>query len=1044
MNPVDNIATDLFYKIRSRFSGLKLGTSEGTITINPEQARFFDFDYMDGGNPIGHVTVSLAEENSMKVYFSTGITESMEQNQKQKWYGFLKELRQFAKRRLMAFDTRDIAKDNLDKRDFAFLSQYNKPQPQTNQQIVTPVGENIMSESTMYGTKTVSYQKLLDTRLIIKHSHALVDDQQPGARTRNISALFVENQDGERFKYPFIHLAGARAMQRHVANGGLPYDDVGKSIINMSEEIAQLKSFSNYVVRNDLMNSDTNDLVSRSQARLNSLREQIARLSKQKPYETYVESYQTQAPLEIPESVVEQYKDQFTVKSFKENIASVFPILYRLQQENSLGYDDIVAETEIVNDQAEIIEDESEIENELDKFESYILKLGETSSIQSEDEDEKMQAVKDLQELISQHFPAGVDGTNAIESLKGIIEDPELYKSIKEKAKEDPDTCVRPLIKDWLEQNAPDTLEQLDFGDMVDEPGSDQAAAEPTGEEEPQMAAIDKEQQPKKLHIQELAEFIKSFYDRESGTFPKGPEGVCTMVGKKFGERAESVARKFVERMAPQQATENNPELQELARIRDLAGLEKKNLTTFESSSDRYDYDIDQHETEVALVFDRDAAGNPTNVKVMLGKADITPVVDRAWLDETIPEMSRDEQSPSTGYPMDLNIGINYRIYGQDRPATREDPPEYAELEIEDIDVLGNGKSVAININDLGRDAGEKIEQDLWDDARDQAEADRDSYDPPYESQDNTESDDLIRIRELAGVQSEGAPYDDNEDDDDDLNDPDNPKNWGGDINDRIAWDENRKDRKGQKKAAGDDNEKNEAAFYEDDDEIQELRAELRDVYKRIYDSASQGNDETDHISDDLDEFFDRVEELGDADMQQGFEMLRSTIDTSPKEQAEAAQRAITLLDPPEPDVEIDRESVELNDIRRLSGIAQEGDRIRDISPEDDPDDVGSSFYDEDYVFDLASRVFAMNPNLSAKKSGDEVVDAAYEIMVKELGQKQANYILNRDEDFVGDLLNTYSRAQHNSNSKGEDIESNSSELEDIRRLSGIAQGISF
>jgi len=78
MDPTNNIATDLFYKVRSRFSGLKLGTAEGTITINPEEARFFDFDYKDGDVAIGHVSISLAEENSMKVYFSTGITESMD------------------------------------------------------------------------------------------------------------------------------------------------------------------------------------------------------------------------------------------------------------------------------------------------------------------------------------------------------------------------------------------------------------------------------------------------------------------------------------------------------------------------------------------------------------------------------------------------------------------------------------------------------------------------------------------------------------------------------------------------------------------------------------------------------------------------------------------------------------------------------------------------------------------------------------------------------------------------------------------------------
>jgi hypothetical protein len=45
------------------------------------------------------------------------------------------------------------------------------------------------------------------------------------------------------------------------------------------------------------------------------------------------------------------------------------------------------------------------------------------------------------------------------------------------------------------------------------------------------------------------------------------------MVGKKFGEQAEAIARKFVERMAPQQSTNHNPELAELARIGDLAGV---------------------------------------------------------------------------------------------------------------------------------------------------------------------------------------------------------------------------------------------------------------------------------------------------------------------------------------------------------------------------------------------------------------------------------------------------------------------------------------
>jgi hypothetical protein len=553
---------------------------------------------------MGHVTVSLAEPNSMKVYFSSGITESMEGRQKKNWYSFLRELREFAKRRLMAFDTRDISKDNLDQRDFEFLTTVNKPKP-AKDTILKPVGESVMNESQLYGTRTVSYQKLMDTRLIIKHSHALTDDMAPGARSRNISALFVENQDGERFKYPFIHLAGARAMQRHVANGGVPYDDVGKSIVQMSEEIAQLKSFSNYVVRNDLMNSDNNDIVEQSAGALERLREQIARIAKQSHYEAYKESFQAHQPLEVPDDVVEDYTNKFTIRNFKEDIKTVFPIIYRVMKENSkVDYNDIVAMTtvETYNDEAEV--DLSE--DELDNFEQWVMGLGEASPIQSDEE--QLMAIDSLNQLTQNVFPVGVDGTNAIESLKGIIDDPKLFKEIKDAARQNPQEDVRPMIQAWLEANASEILAKIDFGDMeqgaeepaapeagaeeapVEEPAAEPAAPEagaeeapteePAPEEEVVTQSDDNKSRGGKMNVQELAEFIHSFYDKESGTFPKGPEGVCTMVGKKFGEQAEEVARKLVERMAPEQTTENNPKLAELARVKELAGVKDETART--------------------------------------------------------------------------------------------------------------------------------------------------------------------------------------------------------------------------------------------------------------------------------------------------------------------------------------------------------------------------------------------------------------------------------------------------------------------------------
>ena len=722
MDATNNIATDLFYKIRSRFSGLKLGESTGNITINPEMARFFDFDYTENNKVLGHVSISIAEPNSMKVYFSSGITEGLDDKQKNNWYGFLKELRKFAKRRLLAFDTRDIAKDNLDKRDYAFLSQHSTPQSD-NDTITKPVGETVMNESNLYGTKTQSFQKLLDTRLIIKHSKALADDfeQKPGDRSRNISALFVENQEGERFKYPFIHLAGARAMQRHVANGGLPYDAIGESIIKMSEEIAQLKSFTNYCVRNDLMNSDTNSIVERSKSQLDGLRERIAKLSKQAHYENYVTEFQAPEAVEVPDDVMEEYKEKFTVKNFKEDIANAFPIIYKLmKEEETIGYDDIVGTTD---EQVEEQSEEKVSEDPMAGFENWVNQLGEESPLTMADDEQKADLVKKLNELVGQEFAAGVDGTNAITSLEGIIEDPKLEQDIKKKAIEDANTDVRQLVKAWVEENAPDVLDQLDFGDMADEPAVGADEVEPqqedmskgfnkyglaaiakggkffsikdneitgefdsieelqkhqeellnkkeesevseggnawdiavttgmeiiqdcndaeecikrledeiTGSNEPDESYADmvikdyierikKEGFDKVRHdmdaqdfmgdpvdlemegnefskkvqdlkaqgakkgtkfktsdgeehtLEGLAEFINSFYDKNTGTFPKGPEGVCTMVGKKFGEQAEQVARKFVERMAPEQE-QGAEDLEELERIKSLVNF---------------------------------------------------------------------------------------------------------------------------------------------------------------------------------------------------------------------------------------------------------------------------------------------------------------------------------------------------------------------------------------------------------------------------------------------------------------------------------------
>ena len=155
MKPIQIISQDLFDKVRSRFTNLEMGDETGAVTIDPAQARFFDFDFVNEGVNLGRVSISLNDLGSLKIYYSQGITENQDDRATQMWFNFLKEMRLFSMRRLLRFDTRDIAKNNLDKNDFQHLAatQGPKEEPDMNtmnetKKIKKSVAENTGREMT--------------------------------------------------------------------------------------------------------------------------------------------------------------------------------------------------------------------------------------------------------------------------------------------------------------------------------------------------------------------------------------------------------------------------------------------------------------------------------------------------------------------------------------------------------------------------------------------------------------------------------------------------------------------------------------------------------------------------------------------------------------------------------------------------------------------------------------------------------------------------------------------------------------------------------
>ena len=115
------IAEELFNKIRGRFPSVTIGNDEGKVTNVPTEARFFDFNFTEGANDLGKVSISL-EDKAIAIMYSNSFITAEDTLTKNKWYDFLKEIRFFAKKRLLNFDTRDITKSNLNKRDYKFLA----------------------------------------------------------------------------------------------------------------------------------------------------------------------------------------------------------------------------------------------------------------------------------------------------------------------------------------------------------------------------------------------------------------------------------------------------------------------------------------------------------------------------------------------------------------------------------------------------------------------------------------------------------------------------------------------------------------------------------------------------------------------------------------------------------------------------------------------------------------------------------------------------------------------------------------------------------
>ena len=331
MNPKNSV--DLFNKIRSQFSNVRLGDENGAATADPAGAVFFEFEFQEDADTFGSVSVSLADGENMKVYYNRDLVNKIDEDSRDEWYAFLKELKDYAVEHQLGFDVRDITKNNLSKQDYENLADTNKTvnTDEMSEELARITKLAGVNEG-LTGTAKRSYENLDKTKLIIRHK-GKVDETVPGARSRQIQSLYIENEDGERFKYPLTHLAGARAMQRHVANGGRPHDEFGQHIVSTSEDIAKLNSFSRYASNKDQLNDNAGDIIEQTKLKLENLRGYMRNLAKQSHYESASKDFKTSEEQILDDETVNKLREKFTMKNLDSRVEDAFPIINKIMSE---------------------------------------------------------------------------------------------------------------------------------------------------------------------------------------------------------------------------------------------------------------------------------------------------------------------------------------------------------------------------------------------------------------------------------------------------------------------------------------------------------------------------------------------------------------------------------------------------------------------------------------------------------------------------------------------------------------------------------------
>ena len=421
MKEIESIATALFDKIRSRFTNVTLGNEKAEAEQDPEKARFFNFTYSsENGTDFGTVTMSLIDETSLKVYFGQNISGEMDREQRIEWYKFLRNLREFAKRNLLTFDTRDINKSNLSVKD---IKQQSKVDDVATQDDIA------VTESKLYGTPGRPYNSMADkgnTKILIRHKNK-INDEVRGSRSRQIQEIFLETERGERFLLNHTNLPAAYAMAEHLNDGGTIHDERAAHINTIVSEMSAMRHFVRSTKNRQFEDKETDEMTKAAVHHYDQLRRTLRQMRGARGYRSYFETWKPSEQEEVDVDV-DSLRERFVKKVYDDRFTEALPIVYREYKKQGPG-------------------------EELEEWADSIYE-----EMTRDDPEEA------LAQMLQNPIIAGVDGIDAITDLENVIGFHKNFDDLKDTiydyagpgaGSQGPDTDVSGIVKMWAQKNFP-------------------------------------------------------------------------------------------------------------------------------------------------------------------------------------------------------------------------------------------------------------------------------------------------------------------------------------------------------------------------------------------------------------------------------------------------------------------------------------------------------------------------------------------------------------------------------------------------------------